>query len=157
MYRLCSSRWHGACLSGQDVTQDYVDLQSRLSNLEVAEYQLQGIMDSASTIDNVLVVHSKLVRVRGEIETIRGTLAIMTRSWPYSSISVELCSEIVNEDQSARLWSPRDTMSSALDTLVRIIQALADIVIVLVIIGALLFLLVALPGRYILRFAGRRG
>ena len=34
-------------VTGQDVTQDYVDLSSQLTNLQAAEKQLQSIMDKA--------------------------------------------------------------------------------------------------------------
>ena len=52
-------------ISGEDVTQQYVDLQSRLRNLEAAEEQLQEIMGSATTTEDVMMVFNQLVQVRG--------------------------------------------------------------------------------------------
>ncbi|RME90446.1 MAG: DUF4349 domain-containing protein, partial [Anaerolineae bacterium] len=43
-------------ISGQDVTADYVDLQSRLRNLEAAEARLTEIMEQAEKTEDVLAV-----------------------------------------------------------------------------------------------------
>lgn len=49
-------------ITGQDVTQDYVDTSSQLRNLEAAEQQLQTIMLSAANVDEVLNVFNQLVQ-----------------------------------------------------------------------------------------------
>jgi hypothetical protein len=51
-------------ISGEDVTAAYVDLESRLRNLEAAEEQLMEIMDSATKTEDVLAVYNQLVSVR---------------------------------------------------------------------------------------------
>ena len=61
-------------VTGQDVTQDYVDLSSQLTNLQAAEKQLQSIMDKAHKTEDVLTVYNQLVSVRGQIETIQGRI-----------------------------------------------------------------------------------
>lgn len=43
-------------ISGQDVTREYTDLESRLRNLENTEKQLQAIMDQAKTTEEVMSV-----------------------------------------------------------------------------------------------------
>ena len=55
-------------ISGEDVTQQYTDLQSRLRNLDAAEAQLLDIMKGATKTEDVLAVYNQLVQVRGEIE-----------------------------------------------------------------------------------------
>ncbi len=80
-------------VSGQDVTQQYVDLTSRLNNLEAAETQLQSIMEDARRTEDVLSVYNELVRIRGEIETIQGQIQYFSESAAFSSISVELVPE----------------------------------------------------------------
>jgi Rad3-related DNA helicase len=47
-------------ISGQDVTQEYTDLQSRLRNLEAAEEQLREIMASTTKTEDVLEVFNDL-------------------------------------------------------------------------------------------------
>ena len=60
--------------SSQDVTADYTDLNSRLTNLQAAEKQLQEIMASANKTEDVLSVYSQLVSVREQIELIKGQM-----------------------------------------------------------------------------------
>ncbi len=61
-------------ISGQDVTKDYTDLQSRLTNLQQAEAQLREIMASATKPDDVLTVFNQLTQVREQIEVIQGQI-----------------------------------------------------------------------------------
>jgi hypothetical protein len=49
--------------SSQDVTAEYTDLNSRLTNLQAAEKQLQEIMAEAIKTEDVLSVYSQLVSV----------------------------------------------------------------------------------------------
>ena len=48
-------------INSQDVTSDYVDLQSRLKNLEAAEVELTKIMQEATKTEDVLAVYNQLV------------------------------------------------------------------------------------------------
>jgi hypothetical protein len=59
-------------VQGEDVTQQYTDLQSRLRNLEVAEEQLRQIMEDAIETEDVLQVFENLRQVREQIELLRG-------------------------------------------------------------------------------------
>jgi hypothetical protein len=69
-------------VTGQDVTQQYVDLNSQLVNLQAAEEQLQEIMDSARRTEDVLSVYNQLVSIRGQIEQIRGQMQYFEQSAP---------------------------------------------------------------------------
>ena len=61
-------------ITSQDVTAEYTDLSSQLTNLEAAEEQLQAIMDDAVKTEDVLAVYEKLVAVREQIEVIKGQM-----------------------------------------------------------------------------------
>lgn len=50
--------------TGQDVTQSYTDLKSRLKNLELAEQQLQEILDKTTDPDAVVNLFNQLVYYR---------------------------------------------------------------------------------------------
>src|SRR5207244_4226025 len=52
----------------EDVTTQVVDLAARIANLQATEHALQGIMDRARAIKDVLAVQEQLTEVRGEIE-----------------------------------------------------------------------------------------
>jgi hypothetical protein len=76
--------------SGQDVTEEYVDLDARLRTLEASEAQLLELMKQAGTVEEILKVQQELVSTREEIETIKGHMQYLEQSAALSYISVTL-------------------------------------------------------------------
>jgi hypothetical protein len=120
-------------VSGQDVTQDYVDLQSRVANLESAEAQLRKIMDSASQTSDVLSVYRELVSVRGEIEVARGRMQYFKEAAAFSSIEVALSTKPEEKVIEVAGWRPLETAQKALTNLMGAVQGIIDILIWLVV------------------------
>ena len=77
-------------IKGQDVTEEYIDLQSRLKNLESAEIQLLKIMERSGTIPDVLAVQRELTIVRGQIEQIKGRIQYLERNVEMATININL-------------------------------------------------------------------
>lgn len=75
-------------VSGQDVTEEFIDLDARLSNLKKQELRLQEILKTAVTVKDVLEVEHELERVRGEIERLTGRLNFLNQSVEMSTITV---------------------------------------------------------------------
>jgi hypothetical protein len=76
--------------SGQDVTEEYVDLDSQLHNLEASEAQLLVLMNKAGTVEEILKVQQQLTSTRGQIEQIKGRMQYLQQSTALSSIYVSL-------------------------------------------------------------------
>ena len=76
--------------SGRDVTEEYVDLGARLSNLEASEAQLLDLMDQAGTVADILEVQRELTKTRSEIESIKGRMQYLEESSSTSLIRVSL-------------------------------------------------------------------
>lgn len=143
-------------VSGQDVTQQYTDLQSRLRNLEAAEAQLREIMASATKTEDVLRIFEELRRVREEIEVIKGQIQYFDESAQLSAITVELIPDVAAQPLQIGLWKPEGTAKLALEALVRGLQMLADALIWLVILGVPAAILIGLPAWAGMRAARRR-
>jgi hypothetical protein len=75
--------------TSQDVTQEYVDLGSRLKNLEATEAQLLKIMESATKTEDILAVQRELTSVRGDIEQIKGRMLYLEQTSAMSLITVQ--------------------------------------------------------------------
>jgi PKD repeat protein len=71
--------------SGEDVTQEYVDLDAKLRNLEASESQLLELMKKAGTVEEILKVQQTLTDTRGQIEQIKGRMQYLSQS---SSLSI---------------------------------------------------------------------
>jgi hypothetical protein len=92
----------------QDITEEYVDLQSRLKNLEAAESQLLEIMKRSGTISGVLEVHRELRKIREEIERIKGKMQYLKESAKMSSVTVNLAlSEELLPIPPSEKWRPK--------------------------------------------------
>lgn len=132
-------------ISGQDVTQEYTDLQSRLKNLQAAEAQLKEIMASATKTEDVLAVYNQLVSVREQIEVIKGQMQYFEQAAAFSSISVDLTPDAATRPLEIGVWKPQGTAKEAIEALVQALQNVADGLIWTAIYILPLGLLFALP------------
>lgn len=146
-------------INGQDVTEEYTDLQSRLRNLQAAESQMQTFLEDAQDTDDVLRIYNELVSLRGEIEVAQGRINLLQDSASYSSISVSIA-EVSDDDDADEdednPWKPGETIGNAFDSLVVALRAVVDVTIWLLIFAAPLAIVVGVPGWLGWRFVGKR-
>ena len=113
-------------VSGQDVTQDYTDLQSQLRNLEAAEEELREIMEASANAEYVLDVFEHLRQVRQEIEITKGRIQYYEQSARMSAVSVELLPDVATRPLQIGRWEPQGTAKAALGALLNLLKFLAD-------------------------------
>jgi hypothetical protein len=115
--------------SGQDVTEEYVDLQARLESLEAARQRLLKIMEDARTTDDLLMAEGQLTQREAEIESIKGRVQYLTQSARLSSIQIELQPYILSQPVVGARWRPAETVRGAFDTLVDSLRNFGDFLI----------------------------
>ena len=76
--------------SSQDVTDEYVDIQSRLTGLRATEARLLEIMAQAESVKDALSVQLELSNLQTRIEQIEGRLQYLAQTAAYSLITVTL-------------------------------------------------------------------
>ena len=76
--------------SAQDVTEEYVDLEATLRNLEATEVQLLKLMEKAEKVEDILDVQRELSRVQQDIERTKGRMQYLERTSSMSLIQVLL-------------------------------------------------------------------
>jgi len=76
--------------SSQDVTEEYVDLTAKLTNLEATEEQLLRLMEKAEKVEDILSIQKELFITRGEIEQTKGRMQYLERTSSTSIIEVYL-------------------------------------------------------------------
>lgn len=131
--------------TSQDVTADYTDLNSRLTNLQVAEKQLQEIMGSATKTEDVLSVYSQLISVREQIELIKGQMKYYEQSASLSSISIQLIPNAAIQPITIAGWRPKGVAKQALQSLINTLQSLANFGIRLAILYIPVLLIIFVP------------
>jgi hypothetical protein len=143
-------------VGGDDVTEEFVDLESRLKNLEATRDRLQSFLDKAVNVDDALKVNQSLSDLQGQIEQLKGRKQFLERSASLSTISVTLSPlpaiMPIVEDLG---WQPLGVARDALRGLVSFGQGLATLVIV-VLVWAPVWLPILLVGLWLSRRHRRR-
>jgi len=74
----------------QDVTQEYVDNESRLRNLEAQQKRLLELMEKSATVKDSIEVQRELSNIEGQIEVIKGRQNYLDNLIAFSTIDVFL-------------------------------------------------------------------
>ncbi|MCY9658377.1 DUF4349 domain-containing protein [Paenibacillus chondroitinus] len=126
-------------VQGQDVTEEYVDLSSRLKAKQLVETRLLGFMEKASKTDDLLAFSNELSKVQEAIEQIKGRMRYLDQNVAYSTIEIRMYQQT---DKKPFLSDPgqlslndriQKAWNSSLNVLVAVLQ------------GILVFLAAAFP------------
>ncbi|GGD71106.1 DUF4349 domain-containing protein [Paenibacillus nasutitermitis] len=77
-------------MKGTDVTEEYVDLESRLKARQVVEARLLGFMDKATRADDLLKYSEQLGTVQLEIERLKGRMRYLDQNVDFSTIELRM-------------------------------------------------------------------
>ena len=77
-------------VSTQEVTEEYVDLEAQVRNLEATEQQYLRFLERAQRIEEILPIQQRLTEVRSQIERIKGRMTLLQRRADVSTITVSL-------------------------------------------------------------------
>lgn len=127
--------------SGEDVTDQYVDLQSQLTNLEATRERIKSFLEDAQNVDEALRINQQLSEIERQIEEIKGRINYLQDRSSYSTITVTIEPELPEIEPTPTPeptpWSPGETVQNAWKTLTRAYQGIVELLI--------WFLLVVLP------------
>jgi hypothetical protein len=116
--------------TSQDVTEEYVDLDANLRNLQRTEAQMLTLMDKAQRMDDILALQRELTNVRGQIERIQGRKRFLERRSDMSQITLTLQpapSALESETTlPVRGWNPAATARTGWLASLRVLRTLAD-------------------------------
>ncbi len=115
--------------SGQDVTDQYVDLQSRLTAKQAAQDQLLKIMQNATKTQDVLDVYAQLTQVQSDIEVLKGQIKYMEQAAALSSLSVTIIAEDTVKPIEVGGWKPEGVARDAIQRLVDFEKGFANFLI----------------------------
>ena len=75
-------------ISGNDVTEEFVDLSSRLKAKEAVEKRLYAFMEKAEKTDDLLKISTDLGNVQSEIEQIKGRMNYLENQSSLSTVTI---------------------------------------------------------------------
>ena len=141
-------------VSGQDVTSQYVDLQSQLKAKEAAEKKLLEILDQAQRAEDVLAIYLQVQSVQTEIEVLKGQIKYYEESAALSAISVRLIAEESSQPITVGPWTPGGAVKEAIEDLIRFVQNFVDFLIYFVLSILPALILIGIP-LYLVYLGGR--
>lgn len=131
--------------SGEDVTNQYVDLESRLSAKRAAEKKLLEILEQAETTEDTLAVYSQLQQIQSEIEVLVGQMKYYRESAALSAVSIRLVAEETVKPIEIGGWKLQGTANDAIQDLIRFTQGFTQFLIRFVLAFLPGLILVAIP------------
>jgi hypothetical protein len=125
--------------TGSDVTDQYVDLQSQLVNLEATRARIQEFLTDAKTVDEALRINQELANIEGQIEQIKGQMNYLNDRSAFSTITVNIEPQfpVLTPTPTATAyptatpipWNPGETFGEAKSTVTVLYQGIADFMI----------------------------
>ena len=121
-------------ISGQDVTEEYVDLESRERNLRATEESLLRLYDRAENVEEALSIQRELTTVRGEIELVQGRIKYLDQRSAYSQITLNI-QPVTSPPPPKPTWDPGEVVEQAWDASLAVLQVIATAIISAVVFG----------------------
>ena len=136
--------------TGEDVTDQYVDLQSQLENLEATRARILEFLQAAKTVDEALRINQQLSDIENQIEQIKGRMNYLADRSAFSTITVNFEPEFPILTATPTLtpeptltprptftstpWKPGETFTDASRTVANTYRGLIDFLIWIVVV-----------------------
>lgn len=137
----------------QDVTEEYVDLESRLRNLRATEQSLLQLLNRAEKIEDIINIQRELTNVRGQIEQIQGRKQALERRADMATITLTIREAGAFTRPG---WSPGQTFEEAVRALGSTLRSLVALAIWLAVFSPIWGGFLVLIWLFV-RFVARRG
>ena len=123
--RRLGSRVTTDAVKGKDVTEEFVDLESRERNLLATEESLLKLYDESEDVNDTLSIQRELTNIRGEIEQVQGRIQYLEQRSATSRINLFI--EPAEEAAALPGWSPASTIAQAWEASLGLLQAIATV------------------------------
>ncbi|MHB8572153.1 MAG: DUF4349 domain-containing protein [Candidatus Dormibacteria bacterium] len=100
-------------VNGNDVSQEYVDLQARLRSAQAEESAYLQLLTRATAVADILQVDQQLGQVRSEIEQIQGRINYLNTTTTYATVSVTVTEAGAASGVAGDDWGFRTALSDA--------------------------------------------
>ncbi|WP_375534076.1 DUF4349 domain-containing protein [Alteribacillus sp. HJP-4] len=126
--------------NGNDVTEEYVDLEAQLRSQETVEERLLSFLEKAETTEDLLAISDDLSVTQQEIEQLKGRINYLENHVDYSTITIEMkenAGSAVAKKDSLQTW--REAQNLFKDTINAILTFFSQIAIFFIGLSPVLF------------------
>ena len=114
-------------ITGEDVTEEYVDVNAKIRNLQASETQFLSILKDARKTEDVLTVYREIERVRGDIDSYTARKQYLEKSAELSSVSVTIATDEASLPvvESGNEWRPLVVAKGAVTAFLATVMVIA--------------------------------
>lgn len=88
--RKTATRTISETIKGQDVTEEFIDIEARIKSQKALEVQFLEIMKRSDTVDEALSIQREIAEVRGEIEKVEGRKQFLQNQSSLSTVKIRI-------------------------------------------------------------------
>jgi len=125
--------------SGQDVSSEFVDLQSKLGNLEATRDRIRSFLEDAKTVEESLRINQELSNIDDQIEQVKGRMNYLSGRSAFSTITLTLQPQLPTltptptptptPTATPTVWNPGATVQNAQKTVTNAYQGIVEMLI----------------------------
>lgn len=114
-------------INGRDVTDQYVDLDSRLETLQKTKTKFEEILNKAEKIQDILQVQREIISLQSQIDNLKGQQQYLKKSADLSKITVYLSTDEFSLPYAPKeSWRPGVIFKLAVRALVANVRQIAS-------------------------------
>ncbi len=126
-------------LSGQDVTDEYVDNQGRLETLEKTKAKFEEIFEKATEIQDILNVQQQIISLQSQIDAVKGQQIYLEKNAQMAKLTIYLSTdELALPYAPSETWRPAVILKQATRSLLTQLRKLGTAVIWLTVYSVIL-------------------
>ena len=132
-------------ISGNDITDQYVDYEEKLISLESVKARFEEIMEEAETVDEIMNVQNRISNIQNQIDSVKGQIKYMDRSTATSLVSISISTDELSLPYTpVKSWRPDVIMKEAVRAMISVLRAMGTVGIWFIAFIPLIILLIAL-------------
>lgn len=117
--------------NGQDVTDQYVDVEARLRLLKMEQEKLESYLAKLNDLDDIFRTESRLTDIRYQIESLTGSLNKMASLVDLSTITIQMNEKYPGYEPKKVTYGDR-LLDSLKESLFQVVEFLGDFLIIIV-------------------------
>lgn len=140
-------------ISGNDITDQYVDLQARIDRLEATKAKFEQILDQATTVDEILKVQQQILNMQDQIDSYKGRMEYLDGASSTTLIRVYLSTDELSLPYApSQGWRPgvvfKQAVRSLLSTLIQVGNAAIWLAVYIPLLAAAVLIIVVVKRLY---------
>ena len=133
-FRKLSIRVVSENLTGQDVTDQFVDNEARLATLNQTKAKFQEIFDRAAEISDIVNIQQQLINIQSQIDAVKGQQQYLEKSAQMAKVTIYLATDELSLPYApSDSWRPSVIFKQAVRSLVLHLRGIASAVIWIVV------------------------